>query len=521
MSRGRPRTGSLVPRTTGWHGRVFVKGPDGKEVRTLVDLGTTSKSVARRKLNALVRNINAGRVDQETAEVAATRGLSVDAFADEYYQRRESLGVKTWRDEKRWFERYIKPHIGGRALEEVESTEITDLLLAAVKAGRPRESVKKIRVECARLFRTARKSKLIVASPVDDADIPKMKERKRTRTLLTDAEFVQYVLHPHERRWSAKSGKVDFEIKVRAIVARTIGGARTSDENALDWSVIDLVNFERLVMYRPKTDAEDVYEVPDVARPFLRAWWESHGSPSQGPVFPIRRGPRAGKQRGKDSFAHRYRRDLLVAGVTRHELHNDTERTRRTDFHSFRRSFSTALKRAKVDAREAMRLTAHTSFETHQRYVQDGDPIAAPPAAALPPISMPLELPANTDAGEFISGRIPCQNSGVKNHNSGSGWQDLNLQQPAPKESGEALKQRQTSSIRVSDPLACASRHTVNHEYWHECVPEIPPLPADKCQKEPAVSSWLIDAQLADALLAVALRGMAARSALRLGVPQA
>ncbi len=411
---GRERTGQLVWKASGWRGRVRIPQPDGTTKRTLIDLGTTNKGVAARHLKRLIRDIGRGEVNgADAAADVARSGITVSDFATEHYARRESLGVKTWRDEKRWFTRYVEAHIGKSELGHVEATDITDLVLEAVKAGRPAESLKKIRVECMRLFRGARKAKLIASSPVDDAEAPKLKARKLTRTLLTDEEFVKYVTHPHEQPWSRKSGKVDFEIKVRAIIARTIGGARTSDENALDWTDFDLVDFALARMYRPKTDAEDVYEVPEVARSFVREWWALAGCPTKGPVFPIRKGARAGQRRGKDSFAHRYRRDLLIAGVDRFELHTDTERTRRTDFHSFRRSFATALRRAKVDAREAMRLTAHTSYETHQGYVQDDGPILAPPAAALPLLPVPgvpvlPSAPANDTHKAASNGHGPC-----------------------------------------------------------------------------------------------------------------
>jgi hypothetical protein len=58
---------------------------------------------------------------------------------------------------------------------------------------------------------------------------------------------------------------------------------------------------------------------PAGMRPFLRVWWERAGKPVAGPVFPVRRGPRAGKdKKGRGtSFAGRMRRDFFRAGVWR------------------------------------------------------------------------------------------------------------------------------------------------------------------------------------------------------------
>jgi len=114
--------------------------------------------------------------------------------------------------------------------------------------------------------------------------------------------------------------------------------------------------------------------------------------------------PEGGREaKGKVSHAHARRRDLRRAfgldawddekkkyvqvrepTARERQLFDGDDRIRKVDFHSCRRAFATALRRAKVDARDAMRLSAHTSFETHQKYVQDDGPILAPPAAALP-----------------------------------------------------------------------------------------------------------------------------------------
>lgn len=80
------------------------------------------------------------------------------------------------------------------------------------------------------------------------------------------------------------------------------------------------------------------------------------------------------KARGR----HRLRRDL-IARVDWHDVHQDTERTRCCDFHSFfRRAFAPAHRTAKVDDRDAMGLASHASFETHARSAQDDAVIQGP-----------------------------------------------------------------------------------------------------------------------------------------------
>ena len=55
---GRPRTGSLVWRKTGWSARYLAQ-KDGEWMRVCVALGTDNKAVARRKLARLLAAENA------------------------------------------------------------------------------------------------------------------------------------------------------------------------------------------------------------------------------------------------------------------------------------------------------------------------------------------------------------------------------------------------------------------------------------------------------------------------------
>ena len=69
---------------------------------------------------------------------------------------------------------------------------------------------------------------------------------------------------------------------------------------------------------RSKTAAPELLDLPEVVRPFMRAWWEQAGCPTSGPVFPVRQGARAGQRKARmNSYAERLRRDLFRAGVYR------------------------------------------------------------------------------------------------------------------------------------------------------------------------------------------------------------
>jgi integrase len=227
-----------------------------------------------------------------------------------------------------------------------------------------------------------------------------MREVQRQRAILTDAEIA--TLFACER--------VSVEIRILVLAARTAGGARTIDLTVWDWTMIDIDAFAWCIIARTKTKKPQKLEIPNVLRGPLRAWWETHGSPSSGPVFPATKGPRAGKARRLrgTTFAHRLRRALLVAGITRHELHHDTEWSRRVDFHSCRRAFATALAEQHVDPRTAMALTGHSDPKVHERYVLLTQATRVP-EAALP------RLPA--DAAALIRPGI-VRTAGAANENA-------------------------------------------------------------------------------------------------------
>jgi integrase len=191
------------------------------------------------------------------------------------------------------------------------------------------------------------------------------------------------------------------ELHTMALVSRTLGGARTSDLHAWDWAHIDVLTWVDAHVPRPKTKSGDRMALPDVLVPVLRAWWDSHGRPTSGPVFPCRRGARAGERKGKGlSYAAALRDALWAARIVRRapsfdKATTDAERKklcliqsgssqlRPLDFHSFRRAYNTALADANVNVQTAMRLAGHRNASTHLRYVMRTG-ILATPMAALP-----------------------------------------------------------------------------------------------------------------------------------------
>lgn len=207
-----------------------------------------------------------------------------------------------------------------------------------------RESILHMRATVLRMFEAAWREELVPENRVKRTQVPELEELKKARAVLTDTEIGQLVAHP----------EVDAEIKILVLLARTIGGMRTGDLNRLDWTMFS-PGFATCSFVRRKTRKKkpgpQTLEVPAAIRLFLDAWWRGQGRPEAGPVFPVRRGRRAGelgpqatitrnfKKQAKQSYADRLRRELLIAELTRHELHEETATTLPVDFHSCRRAY--------------------------------------------------------------------------------------------------------------------------------------------------------------------------------------
>jgi hypothetical protein len=301
------------------------------------------------------------------------------------------------------------------------------------------QSVVHLRNDLKGVFGELWRTRCIKENPMDRVRLPRALPGKdeRERLLLSDQEFSRFV--------SAET--TPERLRVMALVMRNVGGMRTSDAHAWDWSLVDLRKFRTARVYRPKTErpkgeAPKVVtvlaelEIPKPIRAPLRAWWTSQGKPTKGPVFPIAIGQRAGERQGKRSHVRELRRALWRAGVHRpldgfkeafraHKeaearlsalragkargdirnaqraalaaleaaqaldaLQSDTEQSRATDVHSFRRAYATGLAAAGVEPRLAMALAGHRDRRTHDGYVQLAQRgTLSAPLAALPKLS--------------------------------------------------------------------------------------------------------------------------------------
>lgn len=397
----RAKTGTLVaPGVNGlWRARVTKVHADGTTTRPLYSLGTTDKALAKRKLARLVASVDAGADVHDVAD--ATNAIEgVKEYAEAWLAKRKAQGLASVSDERGWLTRHVFDSIGKLPICDVRPSHVRSILDEALGRGLRRNSLANLRGVLHRLFRAAQEDERIDHNPVAAVRVPKTREVRKERAILTDEEFAKFVA----------CATVDLELRMLALVARCEGGMRSGDLKRWDWAQIDRTHFAECTVPRAKTGTPQVLAVPDLLAPFLRAWWERAGSPASGPVFPGRRGKRAGEFRAArgPGFARQLRRDLFRAGVARapaivdptdprrtrlvpapsDPLFHETATTLPVDFHSFRRAFNTALAEAGVNVQHAMHLASHSDPKVHARYVMNTRAMRTVPSAALPALSI-------------------------------------------------------------------------------------------------------------------------------------
>ncbi len=167
--------------------------------------------------------------------------------------------------------------------------------------------------------------------------------------------------------------------------------------------------FTRGKALRRKTKKPQWITVPDMLRPILLDWWERHGRPTTGLMFPCLRGKEAGKgEKTGVSHAAAMRRDLAryfgletLNGEGKwepttdrektdreRELLEETDVTRPVDFHGWRRRFVQALADTGMSSQQAQVLAGHASLSAHERYLRNSTKTLTIPAAALPQLGV-------------------------------------------------------------------------------------------------------------------------------------
>jgi integrase len=423
---GRPRTGSLVWRKTGWSARYWTQ-KDGEWIRVCVALGTDNKAAARRKLARLLEADTAATPTEakriETFEEAARASVKIQS-AD---------GLATWKDRLHRLEVWAFPALGHMPVDKLRPPHVAEALEACQRDGRSRRTIMHLKIDISTVLEALWREEQISENVARKVRVPKNAHvDERRRVVLADDEFEALLASPH----------LGAELATMAFTSRTFGGMRTSDLHAWDWKHVDTVTWLDAHVPRPKTKSSDRLALPESFVPVLQAWWRKHGAPTAGPVFPVRKGPRAGKRKqGKTSYAWHLREALWLAGIVRPlegfeaareawqaaqaeleravaqkaersaldalvaaaaaaEAHArslcliqaGSEDFKPLDFHSFRRAFATGLADAGVNVQQAMALAGHRTASTHMRYVKITEVLEVP-LAALPKMQKASTVP--------------------------------------------------------------------------------------------------------------------------------
>jgi integrase len=405
----RKRTGSLYWTKSGWRARLTLD-VDDVELRRSFDLETTDKRVAKIKLKRLLEQPDAGPGELATE---AKRSETFEQAADRIIK---ASGIRSATMRLGRLRKHAYPAFGQKPVEAVTASDVEEMLDTIAADGGSRQGCVHLRNDVSAVLGELWRLEVVPTNVAKKARIPKTaKVDRRERTVLTDGELLTYIAWEHPLEHEQDSVR---ERQTMACVSRVFGGVRLGDLRALGWELFDTVEgaFAWGWAPRQKTERPQQLEVPAVLRPILRDWWERAGRPSTGPVFPIRRGERAGKARDHhDSPAEALRRDLRrafgidervhVQAKVKHgrkwawrqmreptpretELLEDTKFTRRVDFHSFRRAFKQALADAGVELTQALALSGASDVKAHLRYLTNTSKMRHVPDAALPNFGM-------------------------------------------------------------------------------------------------------------------------------------
>lgn len=427
---GRPRKAKPIRTKEGHSARIWVER-EGEKVRATVKLGTASKVVATARSKRLLRG--------EAPELLAEKSESFESAA------RRLLEMSAIKDKKKMLGRLINhafPVIGAIAVSELTSVHILDVLEdTAEKVGGWTGSVRNVRdavskvlgALCERRVLDVNEALRIKLKGKDSLGGRRLKKVRPPRAVLSDGEFGLLIAFlaeqtSHRFGWRRRQG---LEYLALYLSARVFG-MRSSDAFAWRWEMVCLDSFADAYVPRPKTDAELLDElgeeddgqgaileawrdeprsaVPEALRGWLRLWWLDSGSPSEGPVFPVRKGKRAGEKKKAGAHALRLRQWLWAAGVTRARpgvavvaepgdcvLQSGIPRRRSaTDFHSLRRATATATGKAVVNRemslREAMAVTHHSDVAEYAKYQAREERIVVPESAVPTVVAAPTAL---------------------------------------------------------------------------------------------------------------------------------
>lgn len=457
MVKPKSKSGQLLWRRGGYSGRYRTL-VDGEWIRVCVALGTDNASVARIKLDKLIAgDAQPGTVQApETFEEAARRIVA-------------TATIRTKSERLSRLERYAFGQMG-----PLPVTKITPMLIKAVLAsakaeiGRHTTTIAHLLHDIRSVMAELRDDRVIPEDPAKDVKLKAVKSTHAPRIKLSDAEFERFV----------SCGKVDLELRMLGLTSRCLGGMRSSDLHDWDWRHVDTTSWESAFVPRRKTGKVEAgsarHALPPILVEPLKAWWQKSKRPLEGPVFPVRKGPTAGGQKRKTSYAKALRRALWDAGIVRPlpgydeadpkpehcQIQTGGKHNSRLDFHSFRRSFATAAAHAGLNVQSAMALCGHADAKTHMLYVESVTVLAAPDkmmprinaqALSVPTLSTPSGL---TTENHSAPERIRTFDIRLRRSAAGS-QQDVTPEFYDTVRTGASLSPWTVPTARAQRALAC------------------------------------------------------------------
>jgi integrase len=414
------RTGESIQwrsRMRTWVGRITEWQEDGRRLRSAwTELGTDNRDHAQATYEHwLATGEPPCEKGRELFEVAARRIIDAEEKALRELGKHPDFG-----DRRARLRDYALPTMGRIEVGRVEAHHVSSVLLDMAKKGKSRRTLLKMRSDLSVLLAALKSEGARKDNPARELPLPSIAMMDgRERLVLSDEEIVLF----RERRG------FETEIDMAALLARDLAGERVSDALAHDWADVDW-QARTIKVRRPKVDGETgkkvsarktrAYELvdhgipPTVLAP-LERWWQKQGSPSRGPIFPLRRdakpgtvrladgrsyergGGKAGERKARqgNSFAEPYRDAVWEARIyrplpgfdpaaPRRELcayQTDTDSTLRLDFQGLRGSFLTALSDAGVDQQTMLAMSGHTQATTQTRHYMKRRRVETPEGA--------------------------------------------------------------------------------------------------------------------------------------------
>lgn len=155
--------------------------------------------------------------------------LRFGAFLDQWIKNRAALGHicrGTAETYGRITQLYVKPALGGTRVQRVTGAEIQGLYTALVGQGLSRGTVKLVHALMCGVMRSARKSKIIAANPMEEVDAP---QREKAKPKAIDNASVAKLLNALRGDW-----------KEPIVLLSLTAGLRRGEVLGLRWGDIDL-----------------------------------------------------------------------------------------------------------------------------------------------------------------------------------------------------------------------------------------------------------------------------------------